>query len=138
MVHGIYPSLLIDRGVADAVRALARDAPLPVRTLVDGVRRCRPDVEAAVYFACAEALQNAAKHGGPGASARIMVRHDSTGLAFEVRDDGHGYDTGAPAGSGLANMEDRLAAVSGRVNIVSAPGCGTLVQGWVPAAALDA
>ena len=105
--------------------------------LSDGVGRCPPDVEAAVYFSCAEALQNTAKHGGPGAGARIVLRHEATGLAFEVRDDGLGYAMGTSTGSGLANMEDRLAAVGGRVKVLSAPGCGTIVQGWVPDATLD-
>ena len=74
LVHGIYPSLLTDRGLADAVKAMARAAPVPARVLADGVGRCPPDVEAAVYFTCAEALQNTAKHGGPGTSARIVLR----------------------------------------------------------------
>src|SRR6476661_1667748 len=132
LVHGIYPSLLTDRGLADAVKAMARSAPVPARVLADGVGRCPPDVEAAVYFTCAEALQNTVKHGGPGASARVVLRKDSAGLAFEVRDDGQGYDLGTPTGSGMANMDDRLAAVGGRVKVLSAPGCGTIVQGWVP------
>ena len=132
LVHGIYPALLTDRGLPEAVKAMARAASVPTRVLAEGVRRCPPDVEAAVYFTCAEALQNAAKHGGPGTTARIVLRHEAAGLAFELRDDGRGYELGTATGSGLANMEDRLAAVGGRVKIVSAPGCGTVVQGWVP------
>jgi len=138
LVHGIYPAVLVDRGLADAVKSMARDAPLPVRVLAEGVGRCPPEVEAAVYFTCAEALQNTAKHGGPGTSARIVLRQEPAGLAFEVRDDGVGYDSGTPAGDGLANMDDRLGAVGGRVKVLSAPGCGTIVQGWVPDATLDA
>ena len=79
LVHGIYPSLLIDRGLADAVKSMARDAPVSARVLADGVGRCPPDVEAAVYFTCAEALQNTAKHGGPGTSARIVAAQGHRG-----------------------------------------------------------
>jgi signal transduction histidine kinase len=136
LVHGIYPALLTDRGLSDAVKAMGRAAPVSTRVLAQGVGRYRPDVEAAVYFTCAEALQNTAKHGGSGATARIVMRHETDGLAFEVRDDGVGFDPALRTGSGLANMEDRLGAVGGRVHVVSAPGCGTVVQGWVPAAAL--
>jgi signal transduction histidine kinase len=136
LVHGIYPALLIDRGLADAVKAMARTAPIPARVLVEGVRRYPPDVEAAVYFTCAEALQNAAKHGGHAATARVVLQHETEGLAFEVRDDGGGFDPAVRSGSGLANMEDRLAAVGGRVKVVSAPECGATVQGWVPDSAL--
>ena len=65
-----------------------------------------------------------------------MLRHDPEGLAFEVRDDGCGFDPALRSGSGLANMHDRLGAVGGRLKLVSAPDCGAAVQGWVPGAAL--
>ena len=137
LVHGIYPALLTDRGLADALKALARSAPLPARVQADGIRRYPPDVEAAVYFTCAEALQNAAKHGGPGTTARVVIRRESGGLTFEVRDDGSGFDTARLGGGGLAGMADRLGAVGGRLRIVSAPERGTTVQGWVPETALE-
>ena len=88
-------------------------------------------MEAAVYFACAEALQNAVKHAGSAATARVVLRHESSGLAFEVSDDGRGFDGETNAGGGLVNMEDRLNAVGGRLRVTSVPGCGTTVQGWV-------
>jgi signal transduction histidine kinase len=132
LVHGIYPALLTDRGLSDAVKAMARAAPIPVRVLAEGVRRYPPDVEAAVYFTCAEALQNAAKHGGPGATARVALLHEEGGLVFEVRDDGRGFEVAVRNGSGLANMEDRIGAVGGRLKVLSAPECGAAVQGWVP------
>jgi hypothetical protein len=88
-------------------------------------------VEAAVYFACAEALQNAAKHAGSDATASIAVRHEGSGLAFEVSDDGRGFGDDVDAGRGLANMHDRLSAIGGRLRVTSAPDCGTTVEGWV-------
>jgi signal transduction histidine kinase len=136
LVHGIYPALLTDRGLSDAVKAMARAAPIRARVLAEGMRRYPPDVEAAVYFTCAEALQNAAKHGGHGATARVVLQHDTQGLAFEVRDDGQGFNITVRSGNGLANMQDRLAAVGGRLRVVSAPECGAAVQGWVPDSAL--
>ena len=136
LVHGIYPALLSDRGLADALKALARTALLPTRVLAHGLGRYPAAVEAGVYFTCAEALQNAAKHGGQNATARILVRHEREGLAFEVRDDGRGFNPAVRSGSGLANMEDRLAAVGGRLKVVSAPECGAAVHGWVPGTAL--
>jgi signal transduction histidine kinase len=137
LVHGIYPPLLTDRGLADALKAMVRAAPLRARLLADDLPRFPADVEAAVYFICAEALQNAAKHGGSGVTARIALRHESDGLAFEVRDDGCGFEMADQSGSGLANMEDRLSAVGGRLRVVSAPECGVVVQGWVPVFALE-
>ena len=88
-------------------------------------------MEAAVYFACAEALQNVAKHAGAVATARIVLRHEGSGLAFEVRDDGRGFGDQVRAGAGLINMDDRVSAVGGRLRVTSAPGSGTTVQGWV-------
>src|SRR5262249_37312878 len=65
LAHGIYPTVLRERGLGDGLRALARSVPLPVEVRDDGVGRCEPAVEAAVYFCAAEAIQNATKHGGP-------------------------------------------------------------------------
>ena len=131
VVHGVYPSLLVDRGLADALKGLARSAPMPVRVVAEGRSRHPADVEAAVYFACAEALQNVAKHAGGAATARVVLRRDGSGLAFEVHDDGHGFGDDVRAGAGLINMEDRVSAVGGRLRVTSAPGRGTTVRGWV-------
>jgi signal transduction histidine kinase len=131
VVRGVYPSLLADRGLAEAFKGLARSAPMPVHVLAESGSRYPADVEAAVYFACAEALQNVAKHAGAAATARIALRHVGSGLAFEVRDDGQGFDEEVRAGSGLINMDDRVSAVGGRLRVTSAPGCGTTVHGWV-------
>jgi signal transduction histidine kinase len=131
LVHGIYPSLLVDRGLADALKSMGRSAPMPVHVRAQGSSRYPADVEAAVYFACAEALQNTAKHAGSDATASIAVRHEGSGLAFEVSDDGRGFDDEVHAGSGLANMHDRLSAIGGRLRVTSAAGSGTTVKGWV-------
>jgi signal transduction histidine kinase len=105
---------------------------MPVRVRTEGASRRYPaDMEAAVYFACAEALQNAARHAGSAATARIVLRSEGSGLAFEVSDDGCGFGGEISAGGGLVNMEDRLNAVGGRLRVTSAPGCGTTVEGWV-------
>lgn len=131
LVHGIYPSILLDRGLAAALSAIGRSAPMPVRVLAEGSSRYPAEVEAAVYFACAEALQNTAKHAGTGTTARIALHDEGHGLAFEVRDDGRGLADHVNAGSGLANMQDRLSAVGGRLVVTSTAGGGTTVQGWV-------
>ena len=132
LVHGIYPSILVDRGLADALKANGRAAPMSVRVRTEGsLRRYPADVEAAVYFACAEALQNVAKHAGSAATACIALRYEGRGLEFEVSDDGRGFGGECNAGGGLVNMEDRLNAVGGGLRVTSVPGCGTPVQGWV-------
>jgi len=95
----------------------------------DGVGRYGSDVEAAVYFCCLEALNNVAKYAS-ASSVEIRLRQNEGELRFEVADDGVGFDTAAARnGSGLQGMSDRLDAIGGRLDVVSAPGAGTTVMG---------
>ena len=92
------------------------------------------DLEAAVYFCCMEALQNAGKHAGADSSATIKAWEDTSGLHWEVADDGPGFDANgsAGAGHGFVNMRDRMGAFGGTVDVVSTPGAGTTIRGCVP------
>jgi signal transduction histidine kinase len=97
----------------------------------DGVGRYDPQVESSVYFCVLEALQNVAKYSGASA-ATVRLLATTSGLSFEVSDDGAGFDPRAvPRGSGLQGMADRLAAVGGDVEVRSAPGQGTTVIGTI-------
>jgi signal transduction histidine kinase len=129
---GIYPSLLAERGLPDALRSAARRSTVRTSVRADGVGRYRRDVESTVYFACLEAMQNAAKHAD-GATAVSVSLSAHGGLTFEVRDDGRGFDQAAvPPGTGLLNVRDRVAALGGSVRVESAPQGGTLVAGVLP------
>jgi signal transduction histidine kinase len=124
--------VLGDRGLEEALRAAARNSPLAVSIRASAVGRLPEDIETAVYFACVEALQNAAKHAQRETSVLISLRQGKT-LLFEVRDDGVGFAVDSmPAGAGLANMRDRIEAIGGRLAIESAAGQGTCVSGSVP------
>jgi signal transduction histidine kinase len=132
LARGVYPSLLADRGLAEALRAVALRAPIATSVLSDGTGRYPEAVERAVYFSVLEALQNAAKHAHGATRITISVA-DAEDLRFEVRDDGAGFDPAAyAAGAGIANMRDRLAAVDGAFELWSEPGRGTVVSGSVP------
>jgi signal transduction histidine kinase len=132
IARGIYPSLLADGGLEEALRAAALGAPLPARVDSDGVRRYEPEVETTVYYACVEALHNAVKHAR-GATGVWISLSDDGALRFEVRDDGAGFtEPASSAGAGLTNIRDRLAALGGLVTIESDPGVGTRVAGIVP------
>ena len=135
LAAGVYPSLLVARGLADAIRTAALQSPIPTVVEVDGSDRYPQEVETAAYFCCIEALQNVAKHAPDATSASISLSRNGD-LRFEVRDDGPGFvvDEGV-AGDGLMNMRDRLAAVGGELDIRSAPGTGTLVVGTIPVGA---
>ncbi|HEY7429674.1 MAG TPA: GAF domain-containing sensor histidine kinase [Streptosporangiaceae bacterium] len=136
LAHGIYPPLLADNGLGDALRAAAGRSPLTVNvTVADDVGRYPSEVEAAVYFSCLEALQNAAKHA-QGATVEVRLRTESGGLLFSVTDDGPGFDPAmARRGHGFVNMSDRLGAIGGTVRWESRPGHGATVSGSVPLAA---
>lgn len=139
LAHGIYPPLLRDRGLAEALRTAANRASLPTALVADGIPRYSQEAEAAVYFCCLEALQNAGKHAGDGATATVTVTADAAAgeLRFEVADDGVGFDLAAGGeGHGFVNMRDRLGAIGGTLRVESTPGSGTVVRGAVPAVAL--
>jgi signal transduction histidine kinase len=131
LARGIYPSLLTDRGLSEAVHTVARQAPLPVRIDAVGVTRQPIEIETAVYFTCAEALQNATKHATGATGVWIRLRQTPTTLSFEVRDDGPGLTPGTREGRGLRNMHDRIEGVRGRLAIDATPGKGTRVAGSV-------
>ena len=138
LAHGIYPPLLSSAGLGEAMTAACRRAPLPTSVESDVVGRYAPEVEAAVYFCCLEALQNAAKHAGSGASARVRIWEEAGGLLFEISDDGTGFDNSQHGqGAGLTNMRDRLGAVGATLRVESSAGHGTRINGAVPANARD-
>jgi signal transduction histidine kinase len=137
IAHGIYPPLLLSGGLAKALPAAAAHAAVPVRLDLQHVGRYPASVEAALYYCCTEALQNAAKHGGPETTAAITARVDDRSLVLTISDSGHGFDPGT-IGTGLTNMTDRLAAIGGGLVIDTAPGRGTRITATVPVAMSDA
>src|SRR6266550_347255 len=138
LARGIYPPLLASMGLAAALQAQARKAPVPTSVTADGVERYPHDVEAAVYFCVLEALQNVAKYAG---ATRAEVRLAASGhdLEFTVTDDGAGFDPGSKAyGTGLQGMADRLHAHGGSLTVRSSPGAGTTISGRLPCRVLEA
>ena len=134
LAHGIFPPLLMAGGLNDALTAAATRAALPTTVMAGAIGRYPQDVETAVYFCCLEALQNAGKHAGDGATATVRVEEESGTLRFEVADSGVGFDVGGVSaeGHGFVNMADRLGAIDGTLSVISAPGEGTRVMGSVP------
>jgi len=133
LAQGIYPTVLRDRGLADAFRPLAMSAPIAIQVRDDGVGRCPAEVEAAIYFCALEAVQNTIKHAGGHAQVTITLACHPGEVHFAIEDDGVGMDTRAGAdGIGLTNMRDRIGAVGGELQISSSPGQGTCVRGTIP------
>lgn len=145
-LDGLDPQVLSREGLVPALRERAAGLGCAARFETGaGVagRRFAPTVEAAVYYCCSEALQNAAKHS-PGADVTVTLDLESTDgsgeaaarLCFAVADAGPGFDPAQVRGEGgeggLQNMADRISVAGGWLDILSAPGAGTRVSGWVP------
>ena len=135
LARGIYPPLLADRGLVEALGAQARRSPVPVTIEPDGLGRYGPEVEAGVYFSVLEALQNVAKYA-EASSARVLLEGANGEVRFEVCDDGRGFDPAdTRLGTGLQGIIDRVSALGGEVEITSLPGHGTTIAGRVPTSA---
>jgi signal transduction histidine kinase len=131
LAHGVYPSLLSDRGLEDALRSVVAEAPLPIHLRCRGLTRQPEEIETAVYFVCLEAVQNAIKHGQGATGVWISLAQHRL-LSVEVRDDGPGFAPGAGANGGLGNMRDRAEAVGGQLTIDASPGHGTRILAAIP------
>ncbi|WP_433803622.1 sensor histidine kinase [Actinomycetospora sp. CA-084318] len=134
---GVSSAAVARLGLVAALEAdLAGD---PTVTLTaDGVARYDPEVEAAAYFVCLEAVNNARKHAG-GAPVRVRLTGRPAVLHLEVADDGPGFTVRHDGpGRGLRNLDARLSRVGGQVRVTSAPGEGTTIRAELPVAAAPA
>jgi signal transduction histidine kinase len=129
LARGIRPALLAERGLGEAISALAARTPLPTTVEVDLDGRLAAPVELAAYFTVAEALTNAVKHA-EARSARVRLWRDGDRLRIEIRDDGRGGAN--PHGHGLDGLGKRLAALDGTLAIASPRGGPTVLYAEVP------
>ena len=134
LAHGIFPPLLVSGGLAEALPAAAARSALPTTIDTAGIGRYSADMEAAVYFCVLEAMQNAGKHAGDGATVRVTVAEGDGALTFSIVDDGAGFEVAGSgaAGHGFVNMADRLGAFGGTLDVASVVGRGTTVTGTLP------
>jgi signal transduction histidine kinase len=136
LVRGIHPPVLADRGLADAVHALALDLPHRVHLTAELPGRAPAPVESAAYFAVSELLANVTKHA---VARRIWIEIGHEGdpgagtLRITVTDDGRGGADPA-GGTGLSGVERRLAAFDGILAVSSPPGGPTIVNMEIPCA----
>jgi signal transduction histidine kinase len=130
LVKGIHPPVLADRGLTEAIRALALDMPLRVQVSSELAGRPAAPVESAAYFAVSELLANVSKHARAG-QTWVDLRHETAMLRIAVTDDGIGGADPA-RGSGLAGIERRLAAFDGVLALSSPPGGPTVATVEIP------
>ncbi|NBE79745.1 sensor histidine kinase [Micromonospora rubida] len=130
LVRGIHPPVLAERGLGDAIRAIALDTPLPVDVDVDLPGRLDAPVESAAYFVTCEALTNAARCAS---HISISLSHRDGVLRVVVTDDGPG-GADPTRGTGLRGIQRRLATFDGTMTPHSPPGGPTVVTMEIPCA----
>ncbi|OIJ67141.1 sensor histidine kinase [Streptomyces mangrovisoli] len=130
LVRGIHPPVLAERGLGDAVRALALRLPIATEVTVELPGRADAPVESAAYFAVSEVLTNAVKHAD-AELIRVDLHHADGSLRIAVTDDGRG-GARVGAGSGLAGVERRLGTFDGVLAVSSPAGGPTMVTMEIP------
>jgi signal transduction histidine kinase len=139
LAQGIHPTVLSDRGLVAAVEDRAQRMPIDVRVTVEPPLRARrfpAEIEAAAYFVVSEGLANVLKHARAG-RAEITLSSPNGRLLVEIADDGAGFEPVRPPGSGLSNLADRVAALSGELVVDSRPGAGTRLAASLPGGEAD-
>jgi signal transduction histidine kinase len=131
LARSIHPAVLTDRGLEAALDALVDLSPVPVDLRITVPDRLDAAIEATVYFLVSEALTNVARYARADAVS-VDVAPAGGDLVVTVADDGvGGADPGT--GSGLRGLVDRVHAIGGRLQVISAPGQGTCLRAHLPA-----
>ena len=134
LVRGVNPPVLVERGVGDAIRALALDSALDVHVESPTRVTLSAPIEAALYFGVAELLANAAKYA-PLAAVRVSIRQSGAAVEAEVVDNGPGGAT-VVSGSGLDGIRRRVAAFDGTLTLTSPAGGPTVAKIVIPCESL--
>ncbi len=129
LAAGLHPRALAEQGLQNALAEIAHDIPIPVDLEVTSAQ-LPPRINAAVYFICAEALTNTAKHAA-ASHVTVRVRSIDSQLNVEVADDGIG-GADLSRGSGLNGLADRIATLGGTLHIESGAGRGTRLAAEIP------
>ncbi len=132
LARGLHPAVLSDRGLRPALEALAGRAPVPVELDEPPAERLPPAIESTSYFVVAEALTNVARYAN-ASRAHVSVSRRNGRIEVEVKDDGVG-GADPEGGSGLRGLADRVAALDGRLEVISPPGAGTVIRAVIPCA----
>lgn len=128
LARGVRPAGL-DDGLARALGDLVSRSRLRTRVEITD-ERFEDKLETAAYFVASEALANVAKHAG---ASHVVLRASRRNGSLVVSVDDDGVGGAVPSeGSGLSGISDRVAALGGRVTVVSPPGRGTVVTAELP------
>lgn len=130
LASGLFPRALTTDGLATALHDLSRRSTVPVEVDVPEGITAGPEVDATIYFVCAETLANTARHAR-ASRVRLRVSLDGMAVTAVVEDDGIG-GADLDAGTGLRGLRDRVEALDGTLAIASEPGMGTRLTVTIP------
>ena len=130
IAHGIHPAVLVDLGLAEAVKSLALHSSIPVTLVELPSSRLDETAETIGYYVVAEAIANAQKYSR-ASSIEVRIAAERDKLRVEVVDDGVGGAAERP-GSGLEGLRDRAEAIGGSMKLRSRVGQGTLLAVAIP------
>ncbi len=133
LARGIHPAILSDHGLVAAVEALAARSTVPVELGDLPDRRLPEAVESAIYFVVAEALTNVARYAGDVSGAHVAIAANNGVVRVTISDDGSG-GADPSNGTGLRGLTDRVAALDGKLTVLSPPGAGTTIEAEIPCA----
>jgi len=132
LARGLQPPMLLERGLAAALRSNTGRAPLPIDLELTLDRRLPPAVETAAYYVCAEAITNTVKHAR-ASTISLGVTDTGETLLLDIRDDGIGGAGEVDGdGTGLRGLKDRVEALGGRFEVESPTGSGTRIAATFP------
>jgi signal transduction histidine kinase len=130
LARGLHPAILTDEGLVAALGALASRSGVAVRLRADSLGALPPALESAAYFVVSEALTNVVKHAH-ASQAHVSLERTAGSVLVEVSDDGRG-GAAFEHGTGLRGLSDRVAALGGRLRLVSPVRGGTLLRAELP------
>ena len=129
LAEGLDPYSPAPGGLRAALQDLARRSPLSA-TVTGPEVAARPEVGAAVWFVCAEALANAARHAHATRTC-VELTADDARVQLTVTDDGVGC-ADPSAGTGLRGLQDRVETLGGELTVDAGPDGGTVVRASLP------
>ena len=133
--RGLLPAAALESDLGHSLSELAQDFPFRIDLDLDGLRTPLPRaLRPTIWFACAEAVTNAAKYAEPQQVAVSLRDDESGGITITVTDDGHG---GARMGPGLRGIAERVETLGGSLELASPVGAGTTVRVRLPVETLE-
>jgi len=131
LARGLHPAVLVDLGLAEAIKSLALHSSIKVDLLELPSERLNVAAETVGYYVVAEAIANAQKHSG-ASLVEVRAALWNGRLRLELADNGAGGAVERP-GSGLEGLRDRAEAAGGTMQLTSPPGGGTRIEVAIPA-----